>query len=206
MSAKAMAEQERHDLASLLETLSPQQWDAPTLCDGWQVRDVVAHVISYEGLGLAGLGKRFARGAFLPDRVNAVGVAALRERSPEELVALVRRHAAPSGLTAGFGSRIALTDGLVHQQDIRRPLGVPREIPAERLRVALPFALTAPTVRGFWNVRGVRVIATDVDWSAGKGPEARGPGEAVLMAVAGRRGAARDLTGAGAELLARRLG
>jgi uncharacterized protein (TIGR03083 family) len=201
-----MATQERADFADLLDTLSPQQWGEPSLCAGWTVRDVVAHVVSYEGLGATGLAKRFLQGRLLPDRVNAAGLAASRARTPEELVRVLREHVVPSGLTAGFGGRIALTDGLIHQQDTRRPLGLPREVPVDRLRVALPFALTAPTVRGIWNVRGVRVIATDVDWSSGRGPEARGSGEAVLMAVAGRRGAARDLTGPGADTLARRLG
>ncbi len=206
MDAKRMAEQERLELADLLETLTPQQWGSASLCAGWRVRDVVAHVVSYEGLGTSGLAERFLAGGLLPDRVNAAGVAVLRDRTPGELVDLLRRHAVPTGLTAGFGGRIALTDGVIHHQDIRRPLGLPREVPAERLRVALAFALTAPTVRGLWNVRRVRVVATDLDWSSGRGPEARGPAEAVLMAVAGRRGAARDLTGPGAEVLARRHG
>ncbi len=72
--------------------------------------------------------------------------------------------------------------------------------------MALRFAFTAPPIRGLWHVRSVRVVATDLDWSSGRGPEARGPAEAVLMCLAGRRGAARDLTGPGADVLARRLG
>ena len=87
-----------------------------------------------------------------------------------------------------------------------RPLGATRQVPAERLLAALPLALLAPVVGGAWHVRGVRVVATDVNWSWGVGPEARGPGEAVLMAVAGRRGAAADLDGRGAEVLRARLG
>ncbi|HVA74754.1 MAG TPA: hypothetical protein VNF71_09340 [Acidimicrobiales bacterium] len=89
---------------------------------------------------------------------------------------------------------------------MRRPLGIRRQIPAERLLCALPFAVTAPPLRGFWNARGVRLVATDLDWSRGAGPEARGPAEAVLMVLAGRRGVAADLTGPGASILQRRLG
>lgn len=63
-----------------------------------------------------------------------VGVAEYGPRSPEELLAFLRGHLEPSGLTSGFGGRIALVDRMVHHQDIRRPLGRPREIPAERLR------------------------------------------------------------------------
>ncbi len=71
-------------------------------------------------------------------------------------------------LTA-FGGRIVLADTLIHHQDLRRPLGVPRDVPAERLLVALPLAMLAPVVGGAWHVRGVRLVATDLDWSRGPG-------------------------------------
>ena len=206
MDVQALAAAERRDLASLLETLSPEDWEAPTLCARWRVRDVVAHLLSYEDLGVTGLARLFVRGRFLFDRINDVGVSDLRSRTPADLVALLREHSTPRGLTASFGGRVALVDGLIHAQDIRRPLGLPREVPPDRLRVALPFALTAPPIRGLWHVRGVRVVATDLDWSAGRGPEARGPGEAVLLAIAGRRGVASELSGPGAATLVRRLG
>ncbi len=196
MSVLGLARDERTDLADPLETLSPQQWDAPSLCEGWRVRDVVAHVVGYDGLGATGLARRFARGRFSLERVNEVGVVEQRDRDPEELVAL-RTHAIPSGLPAGLCGRIALVDGLVHTQDLRRPLGLPRVVPAGRLRAALPFALVAPPIRALWPVRGVRVVATDVDWAGSAGPEARGPGEAVLMVMGGRRRVACELTGPG---------
>jgi hypothetical protein len=68
-------------------------------------------------------------------------------------------------LPARFGGRIALVDGLIHHQDIRRPLGQPREIPTERLRHALNFALIAPPIGGFRRARGLRLVATDLDWA-----------------------------------------
>ncbi len=64
--------QERAEFADFLETLSPRQWDEPSLCDGWRVRDVVAHVISYDELGWRGTFRRFARGRFTPGKVNDV--------------------------------------------------------------------------------------------------------------------------------------
>jgi uncharacterized protein (TIGR03083 family) len=118
---------------------------------------------------------------------------------------MFRDNAEPHGLTAGFSGRIALTDNMIHQQDIRRPLGIARTIPPERLRVALDFVRYAPTIRGAWRARGVRLIATDVDWSHGKGPEVRGTGEALLMVMAGRRVALADLDGAGVVSLAARV-
>ncbi len=202
---RRMAREERADFAAFLETLTPEQWDAPTLCADWRVRDVVAHVISYDELDTRGLVARFAKGRFLPDRINAVGVAEYRTRTPEELVALLKKYADPRGLTAGFGGMIALVDGLIHQQDIRRPLGLPREVPAERLVRTLRCALLVPQVRGFWRARGLRLVATDLDWSAGSGPEVRGPAEAILMAVVGRRGVVEELSGPGQHILAGRI-
>ena len=206
MDARALAAQERADLATFLSGLSPGEWDADTLCAGWRVRDVVAHLISYDELSVAGLAARMVRAGLRPDRANAIGLAEYRRHSPEELVALLRAHLLPCGLPAAFGGMIALTDGLIHHQDIRRPLGMPRRIPADRLRPALRFALTAPVLHGFWLTRGLRLVATDLDWSAGRGPEVRGPGEALLLAMAGRRGVVDELSGPGRDRLAARIG
>lgn len=200
-----MARAEREEFAALLEALTPPQWDSPTLCDAWRVRDVVAHVIGYDPLSRIALTRRIAEGLVTRGGANAVGVADLAGASPSELLALVRRHVEPRGLTAGFGGKIALTDGMIHQQDIRRPLGLPRAIDPQRLRVALDFTLYAPRLLGAVRARGVRLIATDLDWSHGRGREVRGPGEALLMAMAGRRAALADLDGAGKTVLAQRL-
>jgi uncharacterized protein (TIGR03083 family) len=199
-----LAMQERGDFADFLETLTLQQWEAPSLCDSWTVRDVVAHVISYEELGWAGIVKRFARGGFIPSKVNEIG---MREyaRSPQELIDLLRAHQRPRGLTATRGGMIALVDGVIHQQDIRRPVHMPREIPHDRLRTALRLALTAPPIGAPKRARGLTLVATDLDWSRGSGPEVRGPGEALLMAIAGRGHAINELSGPGQALLAARI-
>jgi uncharacterized protein (TIGR03083 family) len=203
--AMQMARAEREEFAALLEGLTPQQWESPTLCKGWRVRDVVAHVIGYDPLSRMQLLRWMARGLVTRGGSNAVELAAYADTSPEELMALVRKYVVPQGITAGFGGRIALTDGMIHQQDIRRPLGIGRSISAERLRIALDFTLTAPRLLGAWQVRGVRLVATDLDWSHGKGAEVRGTGEAVLMAMAGRAAALDDLEGPGRAKLAQRF-
>ncbi len=204
-STMEMACDERREFAEFLAGLSPDQWDADSLCDRWRVRDVVAHAISYDELGAAGLAARFVRGAFIVNRINDIGARDLASRSPDELVASVREHIRPRGLTAGFNGMIALVDGMIHQQDIRRPLNMPRTIPSDRLYAVLNFALYAPLVRGAWRARGVRLVATDIEWSHGKGPEVRGPGEALLMAMAGRTDALKQLGGAGTHKLSERL-
>ena len=200
-----LAQAERMDFAAFLESLTPEQWDAPTLCDRWSVRQVAAHAISFDELTLGQLARRFMKGLLVTSRINGIGVADYADRTREQLVALIREHARPHGLTAGFGGRVALTDNMIHQQDIRRALDIARTIPADRLRTALDFALIAPTIRGARRAKGVRLVATDLDWSHGGGAEVRGTGEAVLMAIAGRRDALKDLSGPGHDRLAGRI-
>lgn len=141
----------------------------------------------------------------MPNRVNAVGVAEYATRSPEQLTELMRACIPPCGLTAGFGAMITLVNGMIHQQDIRRPLGIPRAIPQERLRTVLNYALTAPAVRGARRSRGIRLVPTDLDWIHGKGPDVTGPAEALLMVMAARPDALGDLNGPGKTELARRI-
>jgi uncharacterized protein (TIGR03083 family) len=204
-STQQMARDERVEFASFLESLTPGQWDRPTLCELWTVREVAIHTVSYDELSTASLVRRFVKGRLNTDRINALGVADYADWSPEQITALIRQYAEPHGLTGGFGGKIALTDGMIHQQDIRRPLGLTRTIDPERLRTALDFARFAPTIRGAWRSRGVRLVATDLDWARGKGPDARGSGEALLMAMAGRRAALDDIEGPGKARLAQHI-
>ena len=202
----SLARDERTDLAEFLATLTPQQWDAPTLCERWRVRDVVAHIYSYEDLGLGRVAARMLRAGLNGDRSRAVGVAEHSHKSPDRLVAMAREHIQPKGLTSMMGGRIALTDGMIHHQDIRRPLGTPREIPADRLVAALETAKTAPTISAAKRIKGLTLTATDLDWSTGDGPLVEGTGEALLMAIAGRRGIVAELSGPGLATLAERVG
>jgi uncharacterized protein (TIGR03083 family) len=202
-SLMEMAYDERTDLVALLQRLSPEEWHAPSLCDKWTVKDVVAHVVSYEELTPIGLAKRFAKGLVV--HANEVGVREFAPMSPNELMEFLREHLHPKGLTAGFGGMIALVDGTVHHQDIRRALGYPRTVPVERLERILPLVPGNPRLGAGRRIRGLRLSATDVGWQHGSGPEVTGTGEALLMAMTGRGEALNDLTGPGRSKLAERL-
>lgn len=199
-----MAAAERADLADLLDGLAPAQWDAPSLCTGWTVKEVAAHVISYEEHSSRDQPRRLRAVGWRPGRLNEAALAEYRHLTPSEIVGFLRDHLHPSGATARFGGRVGLTDAVIHHQDIRRPPGLHRRVPAERLQVALPFAVWAAPLRGFWRARGVRLVATDTDWAWGRGPEVRGPGDAVLMVMAGRGAALDDVTGPGVARLRQR--
>ena len=198
-----LAYEERSDLADFLATLAPQDWQAQSLCDQWTVKDVVAHVISYDQLSPLGLAKRFAKGWLV--RANEVGVAEYRSKSTDELLTILRSHLRPRGLTAGFGGMIGLVDGTIHHQDIRRALGRPRTVPPHRLTRILPLVPGNPRLGAGRRIRGLHLQAADVDWEHGDGPEVTGTGEALLLAMTGRRQAAEELTGPGVLTLLGRL-
>ncbi|WP_285029163.1 maleylpyruvate isomerase family mycothiol-dependent enzyme [Mycolicibacterium sp. lyk4-40-TYG-92] len=198
-----LAHDERRDLAAYLRTLSDADWQAPTLCTEWSVKDVVAHVVSYEELSVLGLLQRFARGRIV--RANEVGVHDFAACTPAQLMDFLEVHLRPQGLTSGFGGMIGLVDATVHHQDIRRALGHPRTIPAERLERILPTIPGNPRLGAGRRIRGLRLRATDVAWQHGSGPEVTGTGEALLMAMTGRRDSLDELRGPGRARLALRL-
>lgn len=192
---------ERRELVGLLETLSPQQWEAPSLCAGWRVRDVVAHLL-YDAMPLYRYAIAQARYRFDVNRLNNGLVDAERETSTSDL--LKRYAAIQRGTLSGYVPMVAIADLVVHQQDIRRALSMPRTIDPQRLRLVLdhpdPFAFT-------WrHTRGLRFVATDLDWSRGSGPEVRGTGEAIALATAGRPIVLPELDGDGVRTLRSRLG
>jgi uncharacterized protein (TIGR03083 family) len=198
-----MACEERTDLAAFLDTLSPQEWQAPSLCERWTVKDVVAHMVSYEGLSPLGLIKRFAKGYFV--HANDVGVQEFAPMSPKELMDFLATHLRPRGLTAAFGGMIGLVDGTIHHQDIRRALGHSRTVPVARLARILPLVPGNPRLGAGRRIKGLRLVATDIEWQHGNGLEVSGTGEALLMAMAGRPEVVDELTGPGQGTLAARL-
>jgi uncharacterized protein (TIGR03083 family) len=206
VDVRRLARDERADLAAFLATLTTQQWQAPTPCARWRVRDVVAHIISYDDLGARALLAVAARARFRPGRINDAALTRYDRHSPEQLLELLAGNLQPRGQPAALGGRAGLVEALIHHQDIRRALGQPRPIPAERLRPVLHTALIAPDIARPWLLRGVRLVATDLRFSFGIGAQAEGPAEAVLMTIAGRSAAISELSGPGQARLAARIG
>src|SRR5262249_20779344 len=133
-----------------------------------------------------------------------VGVKEFAAMSPRELLDFLNNHLEPHGLTAGFGGMIAFVDGTIHHQDIRRALDRPRNVPIERLERILPLIPRNPRLGAGRRIRGLRLAATDVDWTHGGGLEVTGTGEALLMAMSGRPAVLEELTGPGVSTLAGR--
>lgn len=169
------------------------------------MKDIAAHVISYEALSLPAAFARILGARLRGRNPNDRAVEAMRNLSPGEVLRLYEKYPIPHGLTASFGGRIALTDGLIHHQDIRRSLGRPRVVPQQRVRYVLDFALKSPTIPARSNARALQLVAEDVDWDHGQGPVLCGNAEPLLIALAGRCDALSSLRGPGAKVLSARL-
>ncbi|AFM19445.1 hypothetical protein Mycch_4744 [Mycolicibacterium chubuense NBB4] len=197
-SVRRLARRERERFADLLTGLTAEQWAAPSLCPGWSVRDVAAHTIGYLDQSRIALLVNMIRSRGDVDRLNARLLPAYAALTPTRLVELMHRNARSSGAGALYGGRVALIECVVHQQDIRRPLGLSEPVSEDALRASLNYARISPVIGGARRIRGKRLVATDMEWSAGRGPELRGPGEALLLAMTGRLDAVRgELAGEG---------
>ena len=192
-------EAEQAEFVALCRGLSGDQWAESSLCQEWTVRQAVVHAAWHIHRTLGDVaGTAFTTLVHGAAQASARQVARDETRSTSDLIDWLA--------TPGKCGLVNFGELLIHQQDIRRPLDLPRRVPAERVRPVLEYSLTkagsTTLVPGASKrAAGLRLVATDMEWSAGHGPEIQGPAEALLMAVNGRRAALADLEGPGMQLL-----
>ncbi len=194
---------ERAALIRHLEHLDAVRWEEPSLCEGWTVHDVAAHLVDTARTTRLGFVAGLAVARFDFHRQNARGVQRHRGASPQETLERLRRAASRrSTPPAPLDSR--LVEEVVHGEDIRRPLGITHSYSQEAVLRSLRLQARTPGALGGARelVSGVRLSATDADVSIGDGPEVTGPALSLLLAVSGRRVAVDDLDGPGVSALA----
>ena len=198
----------RRAVADLLEGLDEAQLSTPSLCRGWDVRTVGAHLAEAAAPGgLGGLLVDLVRAGGRLHRANDVSARRAARRPVAVTVALLRERAESRFTPPVTGPRAPLTEVLVHEGDIRVPLGLPHDPEIPAVRIALDFVTTGRPV-GFvprGRLRGLRLVGTDLDWSRGDGAEIRGRGIDLLMAACGRAAVLTRLDGPGRQALAERL-
>lgn len=197
--------EERRRLVEDLEGLSDEQWQTPSLCPGWSVHDVVAHLIDSAITTRLGFVRQMFMAHLDFDRANDHGVAKHRTTDPvdtlEAFRAVCDRTDTPPGPLA-----TRLVEAYVHGEDIRRPVGIHRDYPSEHVMTALEYMARtgARFGGGRERVRGLRLRPLADGRAIGEGAEVRAEAIALLLAASGRPTGSEELTGDGARLLAAR--
>ena len=196
---------ERKALAAALAGLTPTQWQADSLCAGWTIRDVAAHVL----VGAEQTPGRFMRGiaasGFRFDQMTKQDVRHLASLSPQQILDRLGQRTSttnrpPAPVMAMLGEVV------VHGEDIRQPLGLAGSVADDAANACLQmFTKASFPVGGRKRIGGLRLIATDTGWSFGAGPEVSGPAMALLLAMTGRAAGVGGLTGDGVATLSQRV-
>ena len=201
----AHIEAERRSLAAQLGDLSAEQWEAPSLCERWRVRDVAAHVAMTPAGApttwqiVSGVAR--ARGDLWRFGCD-IAVSWGEERSTDQIITLLDEQAGSRSIPVVTNAQNVLLDVLVHGQDIAVPLGLDRPVPTEAGLAA--FDRIGSMGWPFHARRrraGVTLVATDADLVVGDGPEVRGRLADLLLLATGRTAAPERLSGPGLELL-----
>jgi uncharacterized protein (TIGR03083 family) len=196
---------ERAAMADTLAALEPSQWNEPSLCGGWSVRVAAGHiVVGAEQTRSHFLGRMAANG-FRFNTMMDHDARRMAAASTSELIERLRARVTttnrpPAPVLTMLGEIV------VHSDDIRRPLGLKREASTDAVVACLEMYKTANFPVGTKKrIAGLRLVATDADWSHGAGAEVTGPGSALLMAMTGRSAGLSDLGGAGLATLRQRM-
>jgi uncharacterized protein (TIGR03083 family) len=201
----ALAHAERSALAEDLSDLSAEQWPHSTLCGQWDVEEVVAHLTAAASLNRWRWVRSMLGARFRVDVHNQRRLVEHRGSTPAETLdqfrAIIASTTAPSGHTPAY-----LGEVVVHAQDIRQPLGLPRTPDVDALTpVAEFFARRDFTVASRTTVAGLQLRADDGPFATGTGPLVSGSTLALVMSMAGRAPYVGQLDGPGVPTLQARV-
>ncbi len=200
---------ERLRLADELERLGPEEWEAPSLCAGWTVHTVAAHLNAPWEVSLPTVAVAMARSfGNLGRAFDGIAHDLEHRLSPERCVAGLREHATSRFTPPMSPPEAPLTDVIVHGADMLHPLGRSVAVDPEAITRVLRW-LTTANPKGFMPTSrrtGLVLVATDLDERFGEGPaEVRGPAVALAVGLLGRRPVLDQLDGEGVAILAARL-
>lgn len=192
---------ERRALGTDLAALSPEAWATTSLCQRWSVRDLTAHMTATAKISPAAFFPKLLAAGFSLSRMQDKDIAAEKGTTPADTLAgfegVLDSTQHPPGPTETW-----LGETIVHAEDIRRPLGIQHDYPAEALVQVADFYKKSNLLIGAKRrITGLQLRATDTDWSHGSGPEVAGPMLSLVMAMTGRKAVLCDLTGDGVAML-----
>ena len=192
----------------MIEGLTPEQVDAgTTLCEGWSPHLVLAHAVTFVDVPLPKFMFNVMKNRGNFDAAADGMARTIAERPVADLISTLRAKAGKKSSLPTFPEGLTVADMVVHEQDVRRPLGLDGAPDPELVEYSLEFLTTHKQAKLLLEkkglLEGLRFEATDLDWSSGEGDLVRGPGEALLMTML-RRDASSELTGDGVETLVSR--
>jgi uncharacterized protein (TIGR03083 family) len=192
---------ERKALATDLQALDAEQWQAASLCSHWTVRDVTAHMTATAKITPPLFFTKLAMSGFslgrLQDKDIAVEIGTSAADTLTRFDAIMNSEKHPPGPIDSW-----LGEAILHAEDIRRPLAIQHEYPKDAVVRLADFYKGSNLVVGTKRrIDGLTLRATDADWSHGSGPEMSGPIMLLVMAMTGRKAALDDLTGEGVATL-----
>ena len=192
---------ERQALLADLEQLTSRQWATPSLCPGWTVHQVLGHIVALTTQTPRSFAGKFLGSGFRFEKMAAKDVARNTAGSPAETLAAFRAHlhdtTAPPGPVDSWLGEI-----IVHGADIRRPLGLDYAPPTSICVRAADFYRKSNVLIGAKDrIQGLRLVARDVDWATGEGPEVNGDILSLVVVMTGRADALKDISGPGVAVL-----
>ena len=194
---------------ALATTFSADEWAQPSLCDAWSNHDVLAHLVVGYSAGAVAVAAEMRRHSWSFDRANAAMARSLATlRTPTELLDdFERLTQRPQGLGRYFPPQLLLGDHVTHELDMLFALGREPAMPADALVAVLNTQVSVPNpfVPAYRNSRGLRLVATDADWTHGHGPLVRGPAAELVSVLGNRPAMLARLDGDGVDTLASRI-
>jgi uncharacterized protein (TIGR03083 family) len=195
---------ERTELVGTLTSLSAEQWATPSWCEGWTVQETVGHVVAAAEQTPLNFYKELISAGFRFNVFTDRAASRLGSLGPDVLIKRLDARTSttnhpPAPVMAMLGEIV------VHGEDIRRPLGLEHKSPdAALVALADSWKRTNLLIGAKRRIAGLKLRATDSEWTNGDGPEVSGPLISLILAMTGRRGALADLKGEGLDTLSRR--
>jgi uncharacterized protein (TIGR03083 family) len=202
LDVQKMTAGNRRLIADVLDRLQENQWDAATLCQGWTVKHTAAHLLQPMLVGFGQFFLTSLRYRGDTDRTVDHLTRRLARRHPVEITALLRAHADDQVSPRRVGPWGPFAETCIHLRDIARPLRLDIDLPHQQWVTLLDYLTSAQVAAALVlqnRLQGLRLTATDVDWSHGGGALVSGHVEALALAAAGRKVALEDLQGPGVD-------
>lgn len=193
----------RNAFADYLASLAPEDWQRASLCAGWTVTDVVAHMLVVPTMSKAKVFASFSSSGFNLDKMNAKLVTKLTAQlSPNEILAKTRASASSRSLPPGLKLPGAYNELVVHAADVSEAVGAQFDLPTADYVASLDHLKESQAVFGAKKrIAGLKLQANDTVWTTGTGPVVEGSAKQLVLAMAGRRSALDALTGDGLATL-----